>query len=478
MLPKRPLLLCGLLVFFGMVAETRAQNVTELQVLPENLTIVVGESGTAIATGFDQRGNPLGVVPNLTWASNDLGIATVTWDPAAPTFATIQALAPGITQIEARSGTVRTSIVVVVQAPEAEPPPIEPIVIPDSVLPVDIAGTSIGLVARIEPYNFGFAQPCRVGGFVGDDLLVTSYVSVRGADSIEVVLATGERIRTGVGVAAYDRPTDLAVLQIPASGTGALTVGADPGQGDYVWVVGQPNCQQATTARTNVATSGTRLTLDQTLVLGQLGAPVINQSGELVGLAAGGTDAVTASDIGSLVNQARQNIAAGSVLRPAQVAAAERHAFGSVALRSNLTDGIARVAPLETWQWPGLARQSALPFTLSAPQGRYEVELLSAGAVQSTTTVTVEAGVASQVLLAPTPVVVALPPDQPPPETPPGAEIEAQGGGGGFPVALVVLGLAAGGAAAFLLSSKSSDDPGGNGNGATRGSVRITVGFQ
>ena len=234
MLPKRPLLLCGLLVFFGTVAETRAQNVTELQVLPENLTIVVGESGTAIATGFDQRGNPLGVVPNLTWASNDLGIATVTWDPAAPTFATIQALAPGITQIEARSGTVRTSIVVVVQAPEAEPPPIEPIVIPDSVLPVDIAGTSIGLVARIEPYNFGFAQPCRVGGFVGDDLLVTSYESVRGADSIEVVLATGERIRTGVGVAAYDRPSDLAVLQIPAAGTGALTVGADPGQGDYV----------------------------------------------------------------------------------------------------------------------------------------------------------------------------------------------------------------------------------------------------
>ncbi|MCZ6916753.1 MAG: trypsin-like peptidase domain-containing protein [Gemmatimonadetes bacterium] len=473
--PKRPLLLCSLLVMCGMVDEAMAQGVTELQVLPENLTLVVGENGTAIATAFDDRGNPLGVVPNLTWISNDLEIATVSWDAASPTFATIQALAPGITQIEARSGTVRTSIVVVVRAAAVQP--IEPVIVPDSVLPVDVAAASIDLIARIEPHNFGFAQPCRVGGFVGDDLLVTSYVSVRGADSIEVVLATGERLSAGVGIAAYDPATDLAVLRIPAARTGALTIGANPTRGDFVWVVGQPDCQQATTARTSVAASGPRLTMDRPLVLGQLGAPVINQEGEIVGLAAGGTQAVTATDIGSLVNQARQNVAAGSVLSPAQVAAAERHTFGSVALRSNLSDGIARIAPLEDWHWPELARQSTLPFTLSGPQGRYEVELLSAGAVQSTTTVSLEAGVAAQLLLTPTPVVVEPPPEPPLPETPPGAEIEPQaGGGGGFPIALVILGLAGGGAAAFLLASKGSAD--GNGNGTRRGSIRIVVGFQ
>ncbi len=85
--------------------------------------------------------------------------------------------------------------------------------------------------------------------------------------------------------------------------------------------------------------------------------------------------------------------------------------------------------------------------------GRYEVELLMNGAVQSTTTVTIQPGVANQLLLAPT--VVAGGPQPRPVDA--GEQIGAQtGGGGGFPVAVVLLGLAAAGGGAFLLLPKDA----------------------
>ena len=468
-----------LFLALGGVARPATAQVAEIQVLPPDLNLTVGEQATVVATLFDQRGTPITAAVQLTWVSTNLAVATVSFNAAAPGFATITAVSPGIAQIEAISGNIRSAIVIAVQALEIEQPQAQPAVTPDSVLPADISTASLDLVARIEPHNFGFAQPCRVGGFVGTNLLLTTYRAIRGADSIVVVLSGGQRVPARVRIAAYDIPSDMAVLHIPVQRAGQMTVGEDPQENDYVWVVGQPNCQttQTVRARITAAPSTGALTLSRSTALGQLGAPVINQAGEIVGVASQGSDAVRASDISPMATQARRNLATGSLLTAIQVARAERHLYGTVALRSNMTNATARIAPLEDWHWPELAQQNTLPFTFSGPQGRYQVELVASGAVQSSTTVTMEAGVANQLLMAP--VIFA---QQPPVEEPqpPGAQISPEGGGGGGgAIIAVVLLLAGGGAAAAVLlkpKDEGGPDPGpGPGNGSGVGSIRIVL---
>ena len=463
-----------LLVALGGVARPATAQVAEIQVLPPDLNLTVGEQARVVATLFDRRGTPITGVVQLTWVSTNLAVATVSFNAAAPGFATVTAVSPGVAQIEAISGAIRSAVVIVVQAPEIERPQVQPAVTPDSVLPADISTASLGLVARIEPYNFGFAQPCRVGGFVATNLLLTTYRAIRGADSIEVVLSGGRRVIGGVRIAAYDVPGDLAVLHVPVQRAGTMTVGEDPEENDYVWVVGQPNCRttQTTRARITAVPSTGALTLSRRTAPGQLGAPVINQAGEMVGLASQGFGAVRASDISSMATQARRNLATGSLLRAIQVARAEQHFYGTVALRSNMTNAIARIAPLEDWHWPELEQENTLPFTFSGPQGRYRVDLVASGAVQSSTTVTMEAGVANQLLL--TPAILARP-DTPVEEPPPGGQISPQGGGGGSGAIIAVIVLLAGGgaAAAFLLKPKEN---GTNGNGGSGfGSIRIVI---
>ncbi len=465
-----------LLMALGGVARPAAAQVAEIQVLPGNLSLTVGEQATVVATLFDQRGTPITEAVQLTWVSNNLDVATVAFNAAAPGFATITAVSPGIAQIEAISGNVRSTLVIVVQA-EIEQPEVRPAVTPDSVLPADISTASLDLVARIEPHNFGSALPCSVGGFVGTNLLLTTYRAIRGADSIVVVLSDGRRETARVRIAAYDVPSDLAVLHILVRRAGNMTVGEDPEENDYVWVVGQPNCQTTQTmpARIAAVPSTGALTLSRSTALGQLGAPVINRAGEIVGVASQGSDAVRASDVSSMATQARRNLATGSLLTAIQVAREERHLYGTVALRSNMTNATARIRPLEDWHWPELAQDNSLPFTFSGPQGRYQVELVASGAVQSSTTVTMEAGVANQLLLTATILAQQEAPVEEP--QPPGAQISPQGGGGGGAIIAVVVLLAGGGAAAaFLLKPKENGGPGpGPGPGSGVGSIRIVL---
>ncbi len=459
-------------VALGTLTRPSTAQVAEIQVLPADLNLEVGEQGIVIATLFDARGNPITTAVQLTWISNNLAVASVSFDQNARNLATVTAVSPGIAQIEARSGNIRSTVVVAVSA-AIQQPQVQPAVTPDSVLPDSTSNASLALVSRIEPHNFGFAQDCRVGGFVGTNLLLTTYLAIRGADSIVVVLPSGQRVTSRVRVAAYDAPSDLAVLHVPVQRTGEMPVGQDPSEDDYVWVVGQPNCQATQTRRARIADAPSfgPLRLSQTFGRGQLGAPVINQDGAIVGLASGGSNAIRATDVASITNQARRNLASGSLLTAFQVAEAERHRYGSVALRSNMTNATARIAPLEDWHWPELAQQNTLPFTFSGPQGRYQVELVASGAVQSSTTVTMEAGVLNQQLL--TPAILAqqeTPVEEP---QPPGAQISPQGGGGGGGAIIAVVVLLAGGgaAAAFLLKPKDDGGPGPSGIG----SIRIVI---
>ncbi len=464
-------------VTLSAVTRPSTAQVAEIQVLPADLNLAVGEQGTVIATLFDARGNPITTAVQLTWVSNNLAVASVAFDQNVPNFATVTALSSGIAQIEARSGNIRSTVVITVRA-AIQQPEVQPAITPDSVLPDSTSNASLALVSRLEPYSFGFAQDCRVGGFVGANLLLTTYLAIRGADSIVVVLPSGQRLTSRVRVAAYDAPSDLAVLHVPVQRTGELPVGPDPSANDFVWVVGQPNCQNTQTRRTQIAAapSSGPLRLRQTFGLGQLGAPVINQDGVIVGLASGGSSAIRATDVASITTQARRNLASGSLLSAMQVAQAEQHRYGSVALRSNMTNATARIAPLEDWHWPELAQQNTLPFTFSGPEGRYRVELVASGAVQNATTVTIDAGVANQLLL--TPAILAqqeTPVEEP---QPPGAQISPQGGGGGSGAIIAVVALLAGGgaAAAFLLKPKENGGPGpGPGPGSGLGSIRIAI---
>ncbi len=466
-----PLLITAL---SGIAAPAAAQQVAEIQVLPPDLTLLVDSSDLVIAQVFDARG---GNIPGaqIRWLSSNVNVARVVPDAGQPT-ATVFGVAEGIAQIEARVGNVSSIVVVqvILALPEAQPVGPAAAIRLDS-LPNEVDAASRQLIARIEPHNFGFPQPCRVGGFIESNLLLTSYTAIRGADSVSVILAGGTRVTTGVLVAAHDVQADLAVLHIPTQRTGELTIGENPSEGDYVWVVGQRACLSTETARSRVEdTAPGLITLEDEMGLGQLGAPVINRDGEIVGVANGGAGAVRASTVRTMDVEARRNVASGNLLTLLQVARAEQHAYGSLVFQSNLARAVARIRPIENWHWPELAEGNTLPMTFVGPMGRYEVELLMNGAVQSTTTVTIQPGVANQLLLTPT-VVAGGPQPQP---VDPDGQIAAPQGGGGFPVAVVLLGLVAAGGGAFLLMPKDAEPGpggGGGGTGVTTGTIVIRI---
>lgn len=456
----------GLVATFNL-APAHAQ-VAEIEVTPAQVTVTVGGQQTVSATAFDARGVPVSNVSQLTWVSTRLGVARVDWDPNDPSFATIIGVAPGQAQIEARIGNVRSgSVFVIVEAvtePQArpEPEPDDP-----SVLPADAAATARDLVARIEPHNFGFAQGCRVGGWIAPNLLATSYTAIRGADSVEVIMGDGTRIRSGVRVAAYDASLGLAVLHVPTQRSGAFNLGSDPDANDAGWVVGQPGCQGTTVRDVRVSSiapgSGGRITLNQTNDAGQLGAPIIDNTGALVGVAGPGSNGMRVSDLAELDRQARRNVGAGALRSLGDVAAEARHAYGSIALTSTVPLSVARITPLETWHWPELAQQTNLPLNFAGPEGRYRVELLSAGQVQSTTTITIQPGVAGQQSLGAAAVATTRP------------EPEQGGGGGGAGILIPILLLGGGGVAAAVLLAGGGDEGPPPPPTRTTGDVRVTV---
>ena len=73
-------------------------NVTEVQVAPPSVTLKVGERTGLLATAFDRIGN---VIPTarISWVSNNVQVARV------DNNGTVTGVAPGVTIIEARSGT-------------------------------------------------------------------------------------------------------------------------------------------------------------------------------------------------------------------------------------------------------------------------------------------------------------------------------------------------------------------------------------
>lgn len=453
-------LICGL-------AGPAFAQVTEIQVAPATVTLTVGEEQTFLATAYDQRDNPV-VTAEIRWISTNLDVVRVEWDEGNPSVVTVTATGVGVAQVEARSGRIRGATVIQVVAAEQPPPEID--VTPEGDLPTDVSRTALSHVVRIERQVFGLPPSCRFGVFVDQDLVLTSYRTIRGANSMAVVLTDGSRATNTARVAAYDTQRDLAVLHVPAQHQGSVSVGTNPTADQRVWVLGDTDCGDPQALGAEATGSAE---LSESLAEGFDGSAVISRDGQLVAIAAGGAAIRPVSQVGGLVTQARRNVSVASLLSVTDVAQRENHSYGSVELESEQFAARARVTPMESWQWEGLAQESSLPMTFAGPIGRYQVELLSGGQVQRSITVTLRGGVTQQVALAPQ--VVAGQPDV---EGPPAEETQiARRGGGGFPAAAVVVGLlVAGGGAAFLISQSGGD---GDGNGTppppTTGGIRIII---
>ncbi len=425
-----------------------AAQVQDLQIAPVNITMSVGETRTFLATAYDQRGNPQ-VATGIGWISTNLNVVRVETDPSTPNVVTVVAVGQGTASHEARVGTVRTQAVIQVVAAGA------PTDVPgraDTTLAANVVGVSSPQVARIEPEISNSSPACRVGSFIENDLLVTTYEAIRGAERIAVMLSDGQRI-ADAGVAAHDPQANIAVLHIPLTRSGRLNRGADPSTGDRVWVFAQPDCRltAVTTVQVSDGASPT-VHLERELAEQYEGAPVVDQNGSLVAISSAGPDAVRVSQIGRLVATAQGNVRAGRVPTATEVATREHHRFGSLALQSQAFGASVRVTALETWHWPQLDREGRLPLSITGPEGRYRIELLQGGQVQNTQTAELRPGTTTRITLNPT---VAGPTPTPQPTPPP----QVQSGGGGFPVPILIVGgLAAAGAGAFLLLGGGGDD--------------------
>src|SRR5262249_34949322 len=85
-----------------------------IQVAPPQLNVAVGERQPVFATAYDARGNVIPLV-KLQWSSINPAVVRVEPDSTAPDLATLIGVAPGVAQVEARTGTRKGATVVTVR---------------------------------------------------------------------------------------------------------------------------------------------------------------------------------------------------------------------------------------------------------------------------------------------------------------------------------------------------------------------------
>lgn len=367
---------------------------------------------------------------------------------------------PGVT-------TVLSFNLTPVSAPAVAPPP--PQIAPPAPVPATLSEAArAGLQRQLSPFTmsrFGGDSVCGTAAFVGrSGLLLTTYRAIRGAERLGMEQAGGRRVSDEIRVVAYDVAADLAVLQIPTVRPDSMPVAASAAAG-RAWGFGFTACTTPRQVEVEVVTAGAReLRLADSLGPGM--GPLLNASGAVVGYSTGGTSAASASTIAQLLDQARRNIGSGSVLTAGQVALRENHAFGTVAITSDLAGASAQITPLETWHWPEAGASSALPYTFRGPMGRYRLQLRAGGQTQREMEFTVRPAVADRLNVTVAPVV-----QQPQPAA--GApQVQARRGGGGGKILLAVLGVGAAGAGVLLLAGGGG---GGDGNGTPdTGSISVS----
>ena len=138
------------------ILAAQGANVSEVQVAPPSVTLKIGERTGLLATAFDRIGN---VIPTarITWVSNNVQVARV------DNNGTVTGVAPGVTIIEARSGTRKGQSAVQVMgatgaaapasqsAAQGPPPGAEAAVAGAAALAGQPSGTGPAAGLRIEP---------------------------------------------------------------------------------------------------------------------------------------------------------------------------------------------------------------------------------------------------------------------------------------------------------------------------------------
>jgi hypothetical protein len=163
-----------------------------------------------------------------------------------------------------------------------------------------------------------------------------------------------------------------------------------------------------------------------------------------------------------MVETARRNAVLGQSQTVGQVALAENHAYGSVAISADVTNASARITPLERWHWSGLARTGPLPVTFVGAMGRYQLDVEAVGRPGWRQEFTIRPAEAQRLVAAPT--AVAVQPGRPAP----GAQVPAARRKGKFPILPVAGGAVAVGVLAVLLM-------GGGEPSQALGSITISI---
>lgn len=355
----------------------------------------------------------------------------------------------------------------VAQPPVVAPPRVEPGPAPAVMMSAEARAAALRQIVPITVQRFGAPATCGTAAFVGrEGLLVTTYHAIRGAEAVEI-----GRVSAEIRVAAYDAAANVAVLQVPAIRSEVLSITDAAAAGQPAWAFGFSNCRAPEDVRVTIAgRTEAQLQLTDSLSDATNLGPLVNAAGAIVGFSTGARAALTGARLQQALDAARRNAGAGQVLTVAQVALRENHAFGSVTIASDITGAQARITPLETWHWPGTERTGALPLTFAGPMGRYRLEILSGGAVQQQTELTVRPATADRLAVAAEPVAA-----RPRPAGQPQPAVQRRGGGGAG-VILAVLGIGGAGAAACLLVlCKGGDEGPGPGPGTQPGNIVISV---
>lgn len=162
----------------------------------------------------------------------------------------------------------------------------------ENISPRDIAANAKSSFVSVTGYVGG--EPTANGsGFIvrQDGVFVTNLHVLQDAETLSVKLPNGE-IYNHVFVLDMDEPRDLAILKIPATGLSALRIGDDRlvEVGDTVYALGNPlGLDQTFTdgilSARRVIDGIERLQISAPISLGSSGGPILNSSGEVIGVA-------------------------------------------------------------------------------------------------------------------------------------------------------------------------------------------------
>ena len=158
--------------------------------------------------------------------------------------------------------------------------------------PREIAARVRPALVLISSVNDGEVSGHGSGFIVSEDgRIVTNRHVIEGAGSLRVQLATGE-IYDNVYFISDDERRDLAILRIPETGLPALPIGDDrqTAVGDRVYVMGNPMGLEGTFSDGLIAAMRTidgvaMLQITAPISTGSSGGPVLNEAGEVIGVA-------------------------------------------------------------------------------------------------------------------------------------------------------------------------------------------------